>query len=88
MLDCLCHDLGVQEGNDDIPYLPSMRRRTGLGGQRFSNLPQREKTHRSAKNLDAITRKAMMLYETSEKFNERVERTRKKVIINKSIHLV
>ncbi|XP_035828652.1 uncharacterized protein LOC101848081 [Aplysia californica] len=77
MLRCVCQDSGVQEGNDDIPYLPSMKRRP-KPGERFSNLPQREKTHRSAKNLDAITRKAMMLYETSEIYCEKVERTKKK----------
>lgn len=78
MLQCICLESGSFDGNEDIPYLPSMRRRP-KPGDRFSNLPQREKTHRSAKNLDAVTRKALMLYETSEIYCERVERTRKRV---------
>ncbi|BFZ14879.1 hypothetical protein BsWGS_17918 [Bradybaena similaris] len=77
MLQCICLESGSFDGNEDIPYLPSMRRRP-KPGDRFSNLPQREKTHRSAKNLDAVTRKALMLYETSEIYCERVERTRKR----------
>ncbi|GFR91488.1 MAX gene-associated protein [Elysia marginata] len=63
---------------DNIPYLPSMKRKPIKPGERFSNLPQREKTHRSAKNLDAITRKAMMLYETSEIYCEKTERQPRK----------
>ncbi|RUS73628.1 hypothetical protein EGW08_018617, partial [Elysia chlorotica] len=58
---------------DSIPFLPSMKRRP-KPTDRFSNLPQRQRTHRSAKNLDAITRKAMMLYETSEIYCEKTER--------------
>lgn len=78
MLQCVCSESVSFDGNEDIPYLPSMRRRP-KPGERFSNLPQRERTHRSAKNLDAVTRKAMMLYETSEIYCERVERVRKRV---------
>ncbi|XP_059164302.1 uncharacterized protein LOC131947181 isoform X2 [Physella acuta] len=80
MLQCVCSETESQYGNDDIPYLPSMRKRPKPAkvGERFSNLPQREKTHRSAKNVDAITRKAMMLYETSEIYCEKVDRVKKK----------
>ncbi|CAL1545947.1 unnamed protein product, partial [Lymnaea stagnalis] len=59
MLQCVCPEPVCHDGNDDIPYLPSMKRRP-KPGERFSNLPQRERTHRASKNLDAITRKAMM----------------------------
>ncbi|GFO45387.1 max gene-associated protein, partial [Plakobranchus ocellatus] len=63
--------------SDNIPHLPSMKRKP-KAGERFSNLPQRQKTHRSAKNLDAITRKALMLYETSEIYCEKTERPPRK----------
>ncbi|XP_013066150.2 uncharacterized protein LOC106054710 isoform X1 [Biomphalaria glabrata] len=71
------HELGLPDDINDIPYLPSYRKRP-KPGERFSNLPQRERTHRASKNLDAITRKAMMLYETSEIYCKKVERIRKK----------
>ncbi|KAL5012068.1 hypothetical protein ScPMuIL_010619 [Solemya velum] len=38
-------------------------------------LPVREKTYRLAKNLDAISRKAMMVYETSEMYTEQRRKT-------------
>ena len=38
---------------------------------RFADLPKRETTYRLAKNLDAVSRKAMEVYATSEMFQER-----------------
>lgn len=90
MLECICSDSGMPssqvEGSDDIPFLPSMKQRPRVG-ERFSNLPRREKTHRTAKNLDAVTRKALMLYETSEIFCEKVEKSKKKVKLLKDLFL-
>lgn len=48
-------------------------------GDKYSNLPKRESRHRMSKNLDAITRKALMVYETSEVYCEQSGRSRKKV---------
>ncbi|XP_046571602.1 uncharacterized protein LOC124279626 isoform X2 [Haliotis rubra] len=47
-------------------------------GDKYSNLPKRESRHRMSKNLDAITRKALMVYETSEVYCEQSGRSRKK----------
>ncbi|KAJ8297923.1 hypothetical protein KUTeg_024454 [Tegillarca granosa] len=45
--------------------------------QKVTNLPKRTPTYRLAKNLDAISRKAMLLYETSEMYTEMKARKRK-----------
>ncbi|KAK6168540.1 hypothetical protein SNE40_021052 [Patella caerulea] len=45
--------------------------------ERFSNLPKRESTYRVAKNLDAVNRKAMMVYSVSEVYSEQKTRKRK-----------
>ncbi|KAH9519855.1 hypothetical protein Btru_071075 [Bulinus truncatus] len=79
--------IGCHDDSEDIPYLPSLKKRPKLG-ERFSNLPQRERTHRASKNLDAITRKALMLYETSEIYCEKVERIRKKPEISSGTTVV
>ena len=48
---------------------------------KFATLPRRESTYRLAKNLDAVSRKAMLLYESSEMFAEqKVKRRKSKVI--------
>ncbi|XP_067663711.1 uncharacterized protein [Haliotis asinina] len=47
-------------------------------GDKYSNLPKRESRHRMSKTLDAITRKALMVYETSEVYCEQSGRSRKK----------
>ncbi|XP_052830696.1 uncharacterized protein LOC106878180 isoform X2 [Octopus bimaculoides] len=41
---------------------------------KYASLPRRQMTHRTAKNLDAISRKAMMFYETSEMYHLKKKR--------------
>lgn len=40
----------------------------GVVQKRRETLPRRQSTYRLAKNLDAISRKAMFMYETSEMY--------------------
>ncbi|XP_061165328.1 uncharacterized protein LOC133174264 [Saccostrea echinata] len=47
-------------------------------GKKAQVIPQRKSTYRLAKNLDAVSRKAMLVYEASEKFESQKTRTRKK----------
>jgi len=55
-------------------------RKRAKNQKRFEALPKRESTYRLAKNLDAISRKAMLLYETSEMYTEQTtKRKRRKV---------
>ena len=69
--------------DDDVtkkqtPGIEESKKKTRLPrGDRFGNLPRRESMHRTSKNLDAVTRKAMMLYEMSEIYWEAGERKRR-----------
>ncbi|XP_041357154.1 uncharacterized protein LOC121374222 isoform X2 [Gigantopelta aegis] len=61
-----------------VPVTEEHKKKTRLPrGDRFVNLPRRESMHRTSKNLDAVTRKAMMLYEMSEIYWEAGERKRR-----------
>ncbi|KAK3597500.1 hypothetical protein CHS0354_041920 [Potamilus streckersoni] len=73
--------------NKDIPTLTSgdkdsttkqdeeKNKDAGKAKNRFSTLPKRESTYRLAKNLDAISRKAWQVYESSEIYvDQRVKR--------------
>ena len=46
---------------------------------RYADLPKRESRYRIAKNLDAVTRKAKQVYESSEMFIEQKVKRRKSV---------
>ncbi|KAK3100101.1 hypothetical protein FSP39_014777 [Pinctada imbricata] len=48
------------------------------GKARYATLPKRETTYRLAKNLDAVSRKAMLVYETSEMYADHKGKTRKR----------
>jgi hypothetical protein len=55
----------------------------------FRVIPRRKSTYRLAKNLDAVSRKAMLVYEASEKYETQKVRIRKsKVCRKKSIVIV
>ncbi|ESO89434.1 hypothetical protein LOTGIDRAFT_234287 [Lottia gigantea] len=61
--------------DDDPEYKQKMgKKRT----ERFSNLPKRESTYRVAKNLDAVNRKAMMVYSVSECYSEQRSNRKRK----------
>ena len=50
---------------------------------KFADLPRRESRYRIAKNLDAVTRKAKQVYESSEMYVEQKVRRRKSVSVFK-----
>lgn len=71
-------DLAESSG-DELPTLEKTNSRRQRSLDRYSNLPRRQTSYRIAKNLDAVSRKAMMLYETSEIYWEQSCNRRKKV---------
>ena len=71
-------DLG-ESSEDDIPSLEKSGLRRKVSMERFSDLPRRQSSYRVAKNLDAVSRKAMMMYKTSEVYSEQIAVRRKRV---------
>ena len=70
----------AESSGDELPTLEKTtapRRQRSI--DRYSNLPRRQTSYRMAKNLDAVSRKAMMMWETSEVFSEQTTTRRKKV---------
>ncbi|XP_052278743.1 uncharacterized protein LOC127877138 isoform X2 [Dreissena polymorpha] len=65
---------GLSENEDWEP--PSKKKKPTV--DRYANLPRRETTYRLAKNLDAVSRKAMEVYATSEMYAEQKNFRRRK----------
>ncbi|WAQ98978.1 MGAP-like protein [Mya arenaria] len=61
---------GPHEATDFENWEPPSKKKKYVR-QRYADLPRRETTYRLAKNLDAVSRKAMEVYATSEMFQER-----------------
>ncbi|XP_063415714.1 uncharacterized protein LOC134697387 isoform X2 [Mytilus trossulus] len=78
MVVCYCDDLAVDETKntkkDDEDYRFTGQKKTA----KYAALPKRESTYRLAKNLDAVSRKAMLYYESSEMFVDQKKTRRRK----------
>ena len=68
MLECVCANRNDTVG--DIPDLTDYTDRGYNPKGKFNALPRRKSTYRLAKNLDAVSRKAMLYYESSEMYND------------------
>ena len=76
-------DADTKGNNSDWePPVPKRKRETPKVvpvSSRYADLPKRESRYRIAKNLDAVTRKAKQVYESSEMFIEQKVKRRKSV---------
>lgn len=73
--ECICGDCREQKGmKDDKDYIPSAQK----GNPKYNTLPRRQSTYRLAKNLDAVSRKAMLYYESSEMYADQKKARRRK----------
>lgn len=78
--ECTCDDLSSNKKRCekyDKDYVPSVQK----GNPKYAALPRRESTYRLAKNLDAVSRKALLYYESSEMYadQKKARRRRSKV---------
>lgn len=69
----------AESSGDELPTLEKTAPRRQRSTDRYSNLPRRQTSYRIAKNLDAVSRKAMMMWEMSEVYSEQTSNRRKKV---------
>ncbi|XP_052075996.1 uncharacterized protein LOC127714084 isoform X2 [Mytilus californianus] len=77
MVVCYCDDLAMDESKNkkvDEDYRFTGQKKTA----KYAALPKRESTYRLAKNLDAVSRKAMLYYESSEMFVDQKKTRRRK----------
>ncbi|XP_076447063.1 uncharacterized protein LOC143284263 [Babylonia areolata] len=72
-------DQALESSGDELPTLEKTAPRRQRSTDRYSNLPRRQTSYRIAKNLDAVSRKAMMMWEMSEVYSEQTTNRRKKV---------
>ncbi|XP_070197357.1 serine/arginine repetitive matrix protein 2-like isoform X2 [Littorina saxatilis] len=68
----------AESSGDELPTLEKTAPRRQRSVDRYSNLPRRQTSYRMAKNLDAVSRKAMMMWEMSEVYSEQTSNRRKK----------
>ena len=69
----------ADSSGDELPTLEKTAPRRQRSTDRYSNLPRRQTSYRIAKNLDAVSRKAMMMWEMSEVYSEQTSNRKKKV---------